>query len=200
MRRREFIAGIGAAAWPFVARAQPAERVRRIGVLMPFGENDPPTKVSLTAFVQGLAALGWSEGRNLRIDLRQAGDNFEFAQLYAKELIAQHPDVILVHSTPLTAALQRETRTIPIVFVHVSDPVGSGFVAGLPRPGGNITGFSYHESSMASKWVELLSEVAPGRKLIAALFISIPIPLPMSRHIICPNSRLLPDRSTCSRS
>jgi putative ABC transport system substrate-binding protein len=169
MKRREFIAGIGgAAAWPLAARAQQGDRVRRVGVLM---QNDPNAKAWLSAFVQGLAALGWSEDRILRMELRWAASgNPELAWLYAKELIAQQPDVILVSSTPLTAALQRETRTIPIVFVEVSDPVGSGFVAGLPRPGGNITGFSYQEPSVASKWVELLSEVAPGRKLMAAMF------------------------------
>ena len=172
MKRREFIAGLGGAAvWPLVARAQQGDRLRRVAVLMAYRENDPNAKVSSSAFVQGLAALGWSEGRILRMELRwDPGGNPELARLYAKELIAQQPDVILVSSTPLTAALQRETRTIPIVFVEVSDPVGSGFVAGLPRPGGNITGFSYQEPSMASKWVELLSEVAPGRKLVAPMF------------------------------
>jgi putative tryptophan/tyrosine transport system substrate-binding protein len=169
-RRREFIAGLAAAvAWPVVARAQQRDRVRRVGVLTPYGENDPTTKVLLRAFVQRLAALGWSEGHNLRLDDRSVGD-LERVRFNAKELVAQQPDVILVDSTPHTAALQRETRTIPIVFVGVSDPVGSGFVAGLPRPGGNITGFTAEDPSMAGKRVELLNEIAPGRKLVAAVF------------------------------
>jgi putative ABC transport system substrate-binding protein len=171
MRRREFIAGIGSAvAWPVVARAQQGERVRRVGVLMPWSENDPAIKVNLSAFIQGLASLGWSEGRNLRIDVRWAAGDLELVRLYAKELIAQQPDVILTDGTPQTAALQRETRTIPIVFVDVADPVGSGFVASLSRPGWNVTGFSIQAPSLAGKWVELLNEVAPGRKLIAAMF------------------------------
>ena len=172
MRRREFIAGLGgAAAWPLAARAQQRDRVRRVGVMTQWGENDPNTKVFLlSAFVRGLAALGWSEGRNLRLDVRWAGGDPERVRLNAKDLVAQQPDVIFADSTPQTAALQRETRTIPIVFVGVSDPVGSGFVAGLPRPGGNITGFSIQDSSMAGKWVELLREIAPDRKLVAAMF------------------------------
>ena len=171
MRRREFIAGLGGAvALPLTARAQQVDRVRRVGVLMPWRENDPAIKVNLSAFIEGLASLGWSEGRNLRIDIRWAGGDLELVRLYAKELIAQRPDVILTDGTPQTAALQRETRTIPIVFVDVADPVGSGFVASLPRPGGNVTGFSIQAPSLAGKWVELLNEVAPGRKLIAAMF------------------------------
>jgi putative tryptophan/tyrosine transport system substrate-binding protein len=170
MKRRDFIVGIGsAAAWTLTAGAQQRDRVRRVGVLTPYGENDPTTKVVLRAFVQRLAALGWSEGHNLRLDDRAVGD-LERVRFNAKELVAQQPDVILVDSTPHTAALQRETRTIPIVFVGVSDPVDSGFVAGLPRPGGNITGFSAEDPSMAGKWVELLNEIAPGRKLVAAVF------------------------------
>jgi putative ABC transport system substrate-binding protein len=171
MRRREFIAGLGGvAAWPLVARAQQEDRIRQIGVLMPWSEDDRNTKVYLSAFLEGLAPLGWSEGRNLRLDVRRAGGDLELVRRYARELIAQQSDVILVDGTPQTAALQRETRTIPIIFVDVSDPVGSGFVAGMPRPGGNITGFSLQEPSMSSKWVELVSEIAPGLKLMAAMF------------------------------
>jgi putative ABC transport system substrate-binding protein len=171
MRRREFIAGLGAAAsWPLAARAQQGERMRRVGVLIPWSEDDRFTKITLSAFVEGLASLGWSEGRNLRTDVRSSGDDPELVRRYARELVAQQSDVILAEGTLATAALQQETRTIPIVFLEVSDPVGSGLVASLPRPGGNITGFSHLYPSMASKWVELISEVAPGLKLMAAMF------------------------------
>jgi hypothetical protein len=142
MRRREFIAGLGsAAALPVAARAQqPADRVRRIGVLMGTAENDPQGKAFVSGFMQGLGKLGWSDGRNLRIDIRWAPGSVERTRIFAKELVDLKPDVILVGSTSQTAALQRETHSIPIVFATVSDPVGEGFVAGLPRPGGNITG------------------------------------------------------------
>src|SRR6266852_821946 len=143
MKRREFITLLGgAAAWPFAARAQqPAERIRRIGVLMSVDENDPEAKAQLSGFTQGLAELGWVDGRNLRMDVRWAAGSVDRARMYAKELVDLQPDVILANSTPVTAAFQRETRTIPIVFAGVADPVGDGFVASLPRPGGNITGF-----------------------------------------------------------
>ena len=147
MRRREFIAGLGgAAAWPLAARAQQPDRMRRIGVLMAWDENDPEAKACLSGFTQGLAELGWTDGRNLRMDVRWAAGNVDRMRMFAKELVDLQPDVILANSTPVTAALQRETRTIPIVFVTVSDPVGAGFVASLPRPGGNITGFINHGS------------------------------------------------------
>jgi putative ABC transport system substrate-binding protein len=173
MRRREFIAGLGVSATascPFVARAQQSDRVRRIGVLLPWREDDPHARGWFSAFVTAFAELGWSEGRNLRIDVRWAAGNLDRMRMYAKELVELQPDAILVESTPQTAALQRETRTIPIVFVVVSDPVGSGFVAGLPRPGGNMTGLSNQEPSMGGKWVELLAEIAPGIKRVAAMF------------------------------
>jgi putative ABC transport system substrate-binding protein len=171
MKRRTFIAGLGsAAAWPVVARAQQGERVRKVGVLMPWSEDHRFMKNTLPPFIEQLASLGWSEGRNLRTDVRSTGDEPELVQRYARELVAQQSDVILAEGTLASAAVQRETRTIPIVFVEVSDPVGSGFVTGLARPGGNITGFSHLYPSMASKWVELASEVAPGLKLIAAMF------------------------------
>ena len=172
MRRRDFTKGIvgSAAAWPFAALAQQSERMRRIGVLTPYSESDPYAKAQFGAFVQGLTELGWSEGHNLRMDVRWAAGDLDRVRVYAKELVTLQPDVILVDSTPQTAALQRETRTIPIVFVVVSDPVGSGFVAGLPRPGGNMTGFSNQDPSMGGKWVELLTEIAPNLSRVAAMF------------------------------
>jgi putative ABC transport system substrate-binding protein len=172
MRRREFIAGLGGAAigWPRAARAQRAGRMRRLGVLLPYEENDPGPKADLSAFTQRLSELGWTDGRNLRMDVRWAAGNLDRGRIYAKELVGLQPDVLLADSTPNTAALQRETRTIPIVFVVVSDPVGSGFIAGLPRPGGNITGFIPWEPTMGGKWLQLLTEIAPGVRRIAAMF------------------------------
>jgi putative ABC transport system substrate-binding protein len=162
MRRREFIAGIGsAAAWPVVARAQQGERVRRIGVLMALDENDPVGKAFLSAFTQGLADLGWTEARNVRMDLRWGGGDTNRIRALAQELVGLQPDVILTAGTA-TAAVQRETRTIPIVFTGVSDPVASSIVARLDRPSGNITGFANYEASLGGKWLELLSEIAPG--------------------------------------
>ena len=171
MKRREFIAGLGSAvAWPLAARAQQPDRIRRIGVLMAFDENDPEPKAWLSAFMQGLAKLGWTDGRNLGIDVRWAAGDVERMRMLAKRLVDLKPDVILANATPVTAALQRETRTIPIVFVPISDPIGSGFVASLARPGGNITGFVNLEASLAGKWLELLTEIAPGVKRAAIIF------------------------------
>jgi len=171
MRRREFIAGLGStAAWPVVARAQQPQRVRRIGVLSPYDENDPGAKAEVSAFTQGLAGLGWTDGHNLRIDIRWPAGNVDRMRMSAKELVNLQPDAILADTTPATAALQRETRTIPIVFVIVSDPVGAGFVASLARPGGNITGFINAEAEMGGKWLELLTEIAPGLKRVAIIF------------------------------
>jgi putative tryptophan/tyrosine transport system substrate-binding protein len=175
MRRREFIAGLGsAAAWPVVARAQEGARRRRVGVLMPYDDNDPTTdrirKDYISRFVQGLSELGWTTGHNLWIDVRWAGGGVDRVRMYAKELVGLQPDVIFVESTPQAVALQAETRTIPIVFAIVSDPVGSGLVASLPRPGGNVTGFTHLEGTMAGKWVELLAEIAPGMRRAAAMF------------------------------
>jgi putative tryptophan/tyrosine transport system substrate-binding protein len=144
--------------------------VRRIGVLMANDENDAESKVWFSAFMQGLSELGWTDGRNMRMDVRWAADNTNRMWTLAKELVDLQPDVILGATTPVTAALQRETRTIPIVFVNVSDPVGPGFVASLPRPGGNISGFNYVEGAMAGKWLELLVEIAPGVKRAAIMF------------------------------
>jgi putative ABC transport system substrate-binding protein len=173
MRRREFIAGLGGAAalWPLVARAQKGDRVRRIGVLVGGrDENDPEQKRRLSAFAQALAELGWTDGRNVRIDLWWGrGDNDRIRTL-AQELAASQLDIILTSSTPTTVALQRETRTIPIVFVNVSDPVASGIVARLDRPSRNITGFADYEGSLGGKWLELLSDITPGLKRAAILF------------------------------
>jgi putative ABC transport system substrate-binding protein len=171
LRRREFIAALGgAAAWPLAARAQQPDRVRRIGVLMAYDESDPEAKRWLSAFMQGLTELGWTDGRNVRMDLRWGGLDINRIRALAHDLVGLQPDIILATSTPATAALQRETRTIPIVFGPVADPVGSGFVVGLPRPGGNITGFIGYEASLAGKWLQLLTEIAPGVKRAAAIF------------------------------
>jgi putative ABC transport system substrate-binding protein len=167
IRRREFIAGcVGVAAWPAAGLAQQAERMRRIAVLMGFDENDPEVNVWLSGFIRGLAELGWIDGRNLRMDVRWVSGSVDRARRYAKELVDLQPDVILANSTPVTAALQRETRTIPIVFAPTSDPVGDGFVTSLPHPGGNLTGFGYVEAGMAGKWLQLLAEIAPGVKRV----------------------------------
>jgi putative ABC transport system substrate-binding protein len=144
--------------------------MRRIGVLLSLDESDPEAKAQLSGFIQGIAELGWIEGRNLRTEVRWGSGDVDRIRTFAKELVALHPDVILAHGTPVTAALQRETRTIPIVFVTVTDPVGDGFVAGLPHPGGNITGFLTSESAISAKMFELLTEIAPGLKRVAMLF------------------------------
>jgi ABC-type uncharacterized transport system substrate-binding protein len=169
--RRDFITLLGGgAAWPLAARAQQPDRLRRIGVLMGSAEGDPQAKTNLAIFTRTLRQQGWEEGRNIRIEYRWAASDAEQMRAFAKELVALQPDLIVGHTTQVTAALQRETRTIPIVFVVVSDPVGSGFVASLPRPGGNITGFINIESSLGSKWVELLREIVPGISRIALMF------------------------------
>jgi putative ABC transport system substrate-binding protein len=171
MRRREFIAGLGGVvAWPLAARAQQGERMRRVGVLMGFSETDPEAKPYITGFTQGLSELGWTHGRNLRMDVRWAAGNVDRMGALAKELVDLQPEVIIAHTTPVTAALQRETRAIPIVFANVADPVGAGLVASLPRPGGNITGFITQEKSLAGKWLELLTQIAPGVKRAAMIF------------------------------
>jgi putative tryptophan/tyrosine transport system substrate-binding protein len=171
MRRREFIAGLGSAAtWPAVANAQQAERVRRIGVLMALDENDPVAKALLSGFMQGLAESGWTDGRNVHMDFRWTGGDTNRSRDFAKELVDLRPDVILAHATPVTAALQRETRTIPIVFAVVGDPIGASVVASLSRPGGNITGFISQEAEIAGKLLQLLMEIAPGVKRVAAIF------------------------------
>src|SRR6202171_3667478 len=158
MRRRDFITVLAGAAFggPFAVSAQQTDRKRRGGVLMGYGEADPEAKALLSEFTQGLSELGWIEGRNLRMDVRWAPGRTDVMRTFARELVDLQPDVILADSTPVTAALKRETPTIPIVFAAVADPVGSAFVASLPRPGGNITGFgSLETGSMASKWLDL---------------------------------------------
>jgi putative ABC transport system substrate-binding protein len=171
-RRRDFMALLGGAAvaWPLAARAQQPERMRRIGVLMSLAESDPEAQARVAAFRKGLQTLGWADGRNVRIDIRWAASDAALMQRFAKELIALQPDLVLSHNTPTTASLLQQTRTIPIVFVVVSDPVGSGFVASFPRPGGNLTGFTNIEPTMAGKWLELLKEIAPSVARVALLF------------------------------
>jgi putative ABC transport system substrate-binding protein len=172
MRRREFITFIGGAvaAWPLAVHAQQPDRLRRIGVLMGYAESDPEAKGFFAGFMQTLADLGWIDGRNLQMNVRWAPGSVDRMRSFAKELVELQPDVILANSTPVTAALQRETRTIPIVFAVASDPVGSGFAASLARPGGNITGFSIAEASLPGKWMELLTEITPSLKRAAMMF------------------------------
>ena len=173
MKRRAFITLLSGAtiAWPLAARAQQTERVRRIGVLMGWPESDSEAQSEFAAFVQELRKLGWADGRNLRIDSRWAMPAHpESMHRFAKELVALQPELILSQSTPATAALLQQTRTIPIIFAIVADPIGSGFVASFPRPGGNATGFAVTEPTQAGKWVELLKEIAPRVTRVAALF------------------------------
>jgi putative ABC transport system substrate-binding protein len=172
LKRREFLTLLGgvAAAWPLTSRAQQAERMRRVGVLMASKETDTRPKVWLSRFTQGLTELGWVDGRNLLMDVRWAGDDVDRMRMFAKQFVNLQPDVILAFGTPATAALQRETRTIPIVFAIVSDPVGEGFVASLSHPGGNITGFHYSEASIGGKWLEFLVQIAPGVNRAAMIF------------------------------
>jgi len=170
VKRRQFIAGLGsAAAWPLAARARQGDRLRRIGVLQTADENDPLAKARISAFIQALTDLGWTDGRNVRIDLRWGGGDTNRTGALAQELVGLQPDIIVTTTTLATAALQRATRTIPIV-AGVGDPVASGLVPRLDRPDGNVTGFAISEASMGGKWIELLSEVAPGLKRAAIMF------------------------------
>jgi putative ABC transport system substrate-binding protein len=171
MKRREFMTLLGgAAAWPLAARAQQGGRVRRIGVLMAYDENDPEGKLRHSAFTQALAGLGWTDGRNVRVDVRWYGDEINRIRALARELVGLQPDIMVTNGVSATAAVQRETRTIPIVFAIGADPVVSGLVPRLDRPGGNITGFAIWEASLGGKWLELLSEIAPGLKRAAIMF------------------------------
>jgi putative ABC transport system substrate-binding protein len=171
VNRREFtLLGGAAAAWPLAARAQQSDRVRRIGVLTGDAEDDPGVKARLAAFREGLDRLGWSLDRNVRIDYRFAAGRTDQYQTLAKELISLQPDVILAQNTPIATVLQQESRTIPIVFVNVSDPIGSGLIASLARPGGNLTGLVFQQLELAQKQVELLSQAFPDRTRLAMLF------------------------------
>ena len=170
MRRREFlgVAG-GAAAWPLTARAQQGERMRRIGVLSARSADDPEWQARLAAFHQGLQELGWTVGRNVRIEHRVGFGDGEFMRRRAAELVALAPDVIVANGNSSLAPLLQATRQVPVVFVNVSDPVGAGFVASLARPGGNATGFTLFEFGMSGKFLELLKQIAPGLKHAAVL-------------------------------
>jgi ABC-type uncharacterized transport system substrate-binding protein len=163
MKRREFIWLLGgaAAAWPLAARAQQGERVRRIGVFMPLAADDPESLARVGAFLQGLQALGWTDGRNVRIDYRWAAGDAERIRRYASELVALAPDVILAGGGAVVPSLLQATRTVPIVFTQTPDPVGAGFVNSLARPGGNATGFTTFEYGISAKWLELLKEITP---------------------------------------
>ena len=170
MGRREFVALLGgAAAWPVAARAQQGERMRRVGVLLNLAANDPMGQARVAAFAQGLQATGWSDGRNVRIDTRWAAADPGNYRKYAAELIALGPDVVLASTTAAVAQLQQASRTVPIVFVSAIDPVGSGLITSMARPGGNVTGFVIFEYALAAKWLELLKEIAPGVKRAAVL-------------------------------
>jgi putative ABC transport system substrate-binding protein len=169
VNRRDAILALAVLGAAPAARAQ-SDRSRRIAVLLGYAEDDPVAQTRFAAFKEGLAALGWVEGKNLKMEVRWSAGDPNQAAVFAKELVALAPDVILSNTTPVTAALHRETRTIPIVFTVVSDPVGSGFVQNLSRPGGNVTGLINLESSLAEKWVQLLSQVAPKVKRMAVMF------------------------------
>jgi putative ABC transport system substrate-binding protein len=163
MRRRKFIALVGgAAAWPFAACAQPAEHMRRIGVLTTQATADPEFKTRHTIFAAALAELGWADGRNLRIETRSTAGDIDARRRAAAELIALAPDAVLAIGSGAAGALLQATRTVPVVFTFVPDPVGAGFVDSLARPGGNATGFTPLEYGMSSKWLELLKQIAPG--------------------------------------
>jgi putative ABC transport system substrate-binding protein len=172
MRRREFVTLLAgaAAAWPLSARAQQSDRMRLIGVLMAYAESDSTAQSWLAAFRAALAKLGWTEGSNLRIELRWSADDADRMRTLAKELVDLRPDAIFGVTTPVIAALARETKTIPIVFTAVTDPIGGGFVANLAHPGGNITGFTVNDPTVGGKWVGLLKEIAPRTVHVTLLF------------------------------
>jgi putative ABC transport system substrate-binding protein len=190
--RRKFVVALaGAATWPLAAGAQQGNRVRRIGVFMAGDENDPLAEARISAFTQALADLGWTDGRNVRMDLRWAGNDIDRIRALAQELVGLQPDIILTAGTPATAALQRETLMIPIVFAGVTDPVAQRIVERLDRPSGNITGFAdFGEASLGGKWLELLSEIAPGLKRVALMF----------NPDTAPASTFMPSLETAARS
>jgi putative tryptophan/tyrosine transport system substrate-binding protein len=172
MKRRKFITLLGgaAAAWPLAARAQQGERVRRVGVLMNLAESAPESQARIAAFREGLGKLGWIEGRDLHIEYRWIAGDPDRARAYAAELVKLKPDVIFAATTTSLVPLQRETRSVPIVFAQIADPVGAGFVASLARPGGNITGFAQFEHSIGAKWLELLNQIAPQVTRVALVY------------------------------
>jgi putative ABC transport system substrate-binding protein len=185
MQRREFITLLGgaAAAWPLAARAQQNGRVRRVGVLLPHAERDPEAQARVTAFRQVLQGLGWIDNRNIRIDYRFAAGVTDRVRVYAAELIGLAPDVILADSSLVLSVLQQTTHNVPTVFVQVGEPVEQGFVPSQARPGGNITGFTSIEYSMAGKWLELLKEIAPGIARVAVLYADAPSASPFLRTV-----------------
>jgi putative tryptophan/tyrosine transport system substrate-binding protein len=189
VKRREFIAGLGgAAAWPLVARAQQPEKTRLVGILMGFADSsDPDGQIRLAAFRQALAALGWREGDNMSTDLRWGAGDVNRTASAAKELVGKRPDVILSHATLATHAVHRETSSIPVVFVSVPDPIGSGFVDSLPHPGGNMTGFLNLEATVAEKWLELLKEIAPRTARVGVMLIH---KVPLTQSITLSHSRI----------
>jgi putative ABC transport system substrate-binding protein len=192
MKRRDFVTLLSGAAavWPLAARAQQGNHVRRIGVLTASDENDPEAKRRYSEFTRALADLGWTDGRNVRIDFRWGGADSNRIRALAQELVGLQPDVILTVATPATVTVQRETRTIPIVFVSVTDPVASSVVARLDRPSGNVTGFANFEATLGGKWLELLSEIAPGLKRATIMF----------NPDTAPVSAFMPSLETAARS
>jgi putative ABC transport system substrate-binding protein len=188
MRRREFITLVGGAAagCPLAARAQQGERLRRIGVLMPLAEDDQEAGTLVAAFVKALQEQGWTVGRNVSVDYRWAAGDAQRIGIFAKELIEQNPDLILARSSPVVAALMQQTRTIPVVFFQVVDPVGQGFVTSLARPGGNVTDFTIFEPTIGSKWLELLNEVTPRVDRVALIYNPDTLHLPDSSSALSP--------------
>src|SRR5258708_13723634 len=167
--RREFVAGLGSAAWPLVARAQQGERPRRSGVITSLFGDDPEVIARHVVFLQALQELGWTVGRNLHVDYRWSELDLDRVRRDVAELIALAPEVILAYGTSTVTALQRATRTVPVVFVQVTDPVGAGLVASLARPGGNMTGFTFFEYGLSTKWLELLKQIAPRLTRVAII-------------------------------
>ena len=203
MRRRKFITLLGGAAvaWPLAAQAQQGERMRRIGMLLPAAADDLEFQARVAAFLQGLQQLGWSDGRNVRIDTRWATTDAAEIRRHAAELAALAPDVILAHGATTVGPLLQATRTVPIVFPVVADPVGAGFVDSLARPGGNVTGFMNFEYSMGGKWLELLKEIAPGVTRVAVLrYAATPSGVGQFGIIqsVAPSLRVEVTRSTCA--
>jgi putative tryptophan/tyrosine transport system substrate-binding protein len=169
VKRRDFITLLGAAAWPLAVHAQQSERMRRIGVLMPYAEDNPVGQARLAAFLEGLRQLGWADGRNVRIDSRWGAGDASLTRTYARELVAPGPDVVMAVSSGAVVPLREATRSVPIVFAVVADAVGAGFVESLVRPGGNVTGFTAFEYAVSGKWLELLKEIVPRVTRVAVL-------------------------------